>query len=162
MVPALLTRMCKPPYADSVAATISRQDSSLAASCTRKSARPPARLSRFASASPRAASMSVSMTAAPSRTNSSASAVPCPPAAPVISATLLASFGIEFSLEKKDNASPQRTQRTRKGREGTEYGSGTVVGWVERSETHHQKGYQSDSGFAAFNHPGAMALQTEN
>src|SRR6266568_1254759 len=130
IVPALLTRMCKPPNAANVP--------------------------------PRSASMSVSITAAPSRTKSSATAVPCPPAAPVISATLFASFGIEFSLEKKDNASPQRTQRTRKGREGTEYGSGTVVGWVERSETHHQQGYQSDSSFAAFNPSGAMALPTEN
>src|SRR5436309_482240 len=41
--------------------------------------------------------MSVNTTAAPLRTNNSASAVPWPPAAPVISATLFASFGISTS-----------------------------------------------------------------
>src|SRR5690348_7236389 len=38
--------------------------------------------------------MSVSTTAAPSRTNNSACAAPCPFAAPVISATLFASLGM--------------------------------------------------------------------
>src|SRR6187551_3783861 len=71
--------------------------------------------------------MSVSITAAPSRTNSSASATPCPPAAPVISATLPASFGMIPSSQ--------------------------IVGRVEQSVTRHAARAEPMAGSAPLHPP---------
>src|SRR5579859_1967403 len=99
IVPALLMRMCSPPYSRCAAATASIQLFSSATSCSRKSALAPLFSSRARSAAPAAASTSVRTRSAPSPAKSSASAVPWPPAAPVINATLPASLGIASSIK---------------------------------------------------------------
>src|SRR3984893_571220 len=88
IVPALLTRTWSLPKRPNAAATTSFQEPSSATSWRRNRTLPPSPARRWARLSPAAASMSVKTTAASSRTKSSASAVPWPPAAPVISATL--------------------------------------------------------------------------
>src|SRR5215472_14463327 len=87
IVPALLTRICSFPKRANAAPTTSFQDSSSATSWRRNRTLPPWPVSRRARLSPAAASISARTTAASLRRHSSASAVPCPPAAPVISAT---------------------------------------------------------------------------
>jgi hypothetical protein len=94
IVPALLTRMCSFPKCVSAADRVSFQDASSATSCCKKTALPPSPASRRASVWPVGSSTSVTTNAAPSRAKSSASAVPCPPAAPVISATFPVSLAI--------------------------------------------------------------------
>src|ERR1700730_15565885 len=94
IVPALLTRTWSLPKRPNAAATTSFQEPSSATSWRRNRILPPSPARRWARLSPAAASMSVKTTAASSRTKSSASAVPWPPAAPVISATLPVSRAI--------------------------------------------------------------------
>ena len=84
ITPALLTRIVGGPKASVAVATTAVQRCSSRTSSGSKRAAPP---SRAASASPPSASTSVTTTRAPSATNSSASAAPCPRAAPVMSAT---------------------------------------------------------------------------
>src|SRR6266436_30830 len=88
IVPALLTRIWSLSKRPNAAATTSFQEPSSATSWRRNRTLPPSPARRWARLSPAAASISVKTTAASSRRKSSASAVPCPPAAPVISATL--------------------------------------------------------------------------
>src|ERR1700736_819520 len=94
IVPALLTRTWSLPKRPNAAATTSFQELSSATSWRRNRTLPPSPARRWARLSPAAASMSVKTTAASSRTKSSASAVPWPPAAPVISATVPGSRAI--------------------------------------------------------------------
>ena len=98
IVPALLTRMCSPP--NSADASPRPIDPVLSRWPRREPGTAPVHRPAALRAKPRrqrlavVLSTSVSITAAPSRTNNSASATPCPPAAPVISATFPSSLAI--------------------------------------------------------------------